>query len=595
MINDIFSDIPTNMSYALYADDCSMWTQGRRILPLIEKMQTAIDRVSRWADQWGFIFSPAKCNAIIFRRYMKGRELENIPSLKIYDQTVTYLDEVKFLGVILDTRLNLNKYVQYVKAKAIKRMALLKCLAGRGCGADRTVLIQIYKAMIRPILEYACQILDGPNNKAVESLECIQNACLRIATGALRTTPIMPLLIETDIYPLRLRRIELTLRYCMKAMSQENHPCGILNTERYALHDVDREYMRRISGFPLFERVKKMCSDLEFEMPADISWKRCRIPPWKMRVCEIMKLNQGKARSEDNVQLKCEFYDLKMRKHDSTFLYTDGSRMETGVGCAVVHGNRSYCYKLPDMCSIFTAEAVAILRALEYVELNCLRNCVICTDSLSVVSAIRNIDSDHSIVIDIMERFHGLLESGYDITLVWIPGHCGIPGNELADVRAKTAVLTGDVCNVQLGYKEYVSIVQRAIRDLFTKLWTEFRPGTALKTIKEVSGKWETSVRTNRREEIVLCRLRVGHTRLTHSYIIDREPRPMCDRCRCPRSVQHILIECPEYANERTSLYDACQRLDTPLSLKSVIGNDFPENIDEVFSFLRNCQLLKLL
>ena len=99
---------------------------------------------------------------MIFRRYMKASEIRNIPELKIYNMPLKYTEEVKFLGVLLDTRLNLSKHVQYVKGKAAKRIAILKCLAGRNCGADRSVLIRIYKSMIRPILEYACLILDGP-------------------------------------------------------------------------------------------------------------------------------------------------------------------------------------------------------------------------------------------------------------------------------------------------------------------------------------------------------------------------------------------------------------------------------------------------
>ena len=132
MINDIFTDLPRNVSHSLYADDCLMWVRGRRILPLIETMQMALDCVSEWTDRWGFVFAPHKCNAIIFRRFMKERELQNIPELKLYDQPVAYTDEVKYLGVMLDSRLNLNKHVQYIKGKATKRISILKCLAGRG-------------------------------------------------------------------------------------------------------------------------------------------------------------------------------------------------------------------------------------------------------------------------------------------------------------------------------------------------------------------------------------------------------------------------------------------------------------------------------
>ena len=372
------------------------------------------------------------------------------------------------------------------------------------------------------------------------------------------------------------------------------HPCHPFLTNRYALHNVDSNYMRRISGFPLLERMKGMCSELRFEMPETICLP-CPIPPWQMNRCEFTRLTQEKRCDIDIVRLKCEFLDFKLCYPAYAFLYTDGSKTVHGVGCSFVHGAHICRYKLPAFCSIFTAEAVAILHALEYIKQQGLRKCVICTDSLSVTTALQNSDSDHPTIVHILETMHHLIASGHIITLAWIPGHCSITGNEAADVQAKMAVETGNVCTVRFGYQEYVPVLKSAVRDLFNKLWVEYRPGTALKAIKSVTGKWETSSRPNRREEIILCRLRLGHTRLTHSYIMDRESRPICDRCQCPCTVQHLLIECLKYANERVPLYVACQRHGVPLSLKTIIGNEYVDNIDEMFAFLQRCQLLKLL
>ena len=59
-------------------------------------------------------------------------------------------------------------------------MPFLKCLAGRHCGADRTTRLRLYTAMIRPLLDYVCQILDGPVTKAIALINSVQNACLLI-------------------------------------------------------------------------------------------------------------------------------------------------------------------------------------------------------------------------------------------------------------------------------------------------------------------------------------------------------------------------------------------------------------------------------
>ena len=85
------------------------------------------------------------------------------------------------------------------------------------------------------------------------------------------------------------------------------------------------------------------------------------------------------------------------------------------------------------------------------------------------------------------------------------------------------AITMGDVFDVPLGPREYFPIVRGAVRNLFGRLWADYRP-SALKMVKEHANQWETTMRSNRREEIVLCRLRLGHTRYTHAYLIDREP-----------------------------------------------------------------------
>ena len=49
---------------------------------------------------------------------------------------------------------------------------------------------------------------------------------------------------------------------------------------------------------------------------------------------------------------------------------------------------------------------------------------------------------------------------------------------------------------------------------------------------------------SGRRSETVLNRLLIGHTVLTHSYILRQEIRPKCFACDRFLSVKHILVEC---------------------------------------------------
>ena len=110
-------------------------------------MQLALtDLSSHWAQHWGFTFTPSKCQAVVFHRYMNQDEMVNLPTLMINDESVPYSNCVKFVGVCLDTKLNMNQHVQYIRTRALKRV-LLKGAAGRQCGTDRTILLWLYKSL----------------------------------------------------------------------------------------------------------------------------------------------------------------------------------------------------------------------------------------------------------------------------------------------------------------------------------------------------------------------------------------------------------------------------------------------------------------
>ena len=72
-------------------------------------------------------------------------------------------------------------------------------------------------------------------------------------------------------------------------------------------------------------------------------------------------------------------------------------------------------------------------------------------------------------------------------------------------------------------------------------------PTNKLFSIKPVLGKNKPNTLC-RRDETVITRLRIGHSRMTHSYLLSREGQPVCDHCTCHFTVKHMLLECPSTA-----------------------------------------------
>ena len=74
----------------------------------------------------------------------------------------------------------------------------------------------------------------------------------------------------------------------------------------------------------------------------------------------------------------------------------------------------------------------------------------------------------------------------------------------------------------------------------------------------------------NRKEDVTLTRLRIGHSRLTHKHYLLNDDMPECIPCDRLLTVKHILVECVDTA-EIGKQYFNCTDLKTLFN--SVAGN----------------------
>ncbi len=105
-----------------------------------------------------------------------------------------------------------------------------------------------------------------------------------------------------------------------------------------------------------------------------------------------------------------------------------------------------------------------------------------------------------------------------------------------------------------------------------------------LRSIKHTTHPWSTCYQINRQEETALCKLRIGHSKLTHAYLLEKSPPPHCTSCSVQITIQHILINCPKYRNLRNNF-------NIPPTLPKALSDD-PETITKLFKFLRTSNLL---
>lgn len=128
----------------------------------------------------------------------------------------------------------------------------------------------------------------------------------------------------------------------------------------------------------------------------------------------------------------------KLKQYRKSFrIYTDASKIQNNVGIAVVSNKDIYCYKLSSEYTSCDAEAVAILRALDYALAENYNDYLILSDSLSTLTCIQNTNTSSDVINSILYLIQAHQLKGNLISILWIPGHNSIDGNEKADKLAK--------------------------------------------------------------------------------------------------------------------------------------------------------------
>ena len=552
-INSITQCLKPGVDCSLYVDDFQICYRSSNMSIIDRRLQLCLNKLQQWATDNGFRFSKTKTVCMHICQE-KGLHLD--PQLFLDQCPIPVVEETKFLGVIFDRRLSFVPHLKYVKKKALKALNILKIVGNTEWGADRKVMLRFYRSLIRSKLDYGCIVYGSARKSYLQMLDPIHNQGLRLCLGAFRTSPVESLYVDAHEPCLGARRAKLSLQYATKIKSLPKHPAhnAVFDNKYMKLFDARPNAIRT---FGL--RIKQFltASNIDFsdilETPSYFI-----LPPWCVKppkiVLDLVHLKKDRTDASIYQQL---FLEIRDKYRDYIPVYTDGSRDGNSVACATVFpSDTELSMRLPDSASIFTAEIWAIITALEEIKNASESKFIIFTDSLSCLQALLYMKLEHPLIGMAIRKCVFLNIANKDIILCWVPSHVGIRGNEKADSAAKSAL---DLPHAQVGvpYTDFKLLISQYIFSTWQDDWNG-AVTNRLHSVKPVLGDWQSSYRRCRRDEVVLCRARIGHTNMTHSYILKKDPPPQCEHCQCILTVRHILVECNHLAQTRNDIFGRC-------------------------------------
>ena len=572
-INNIVKCLDDKTDCSLYVDDFCICYRSKNMRTVERKLQQNLTRIEDWATNNGFKFSKSKTQCVHFCLLRKKHDH---PDLYLYGSQIPVVEEVKFLGVIFDRKLSFLPHIKYLKAKCLKALNLLKILAHTSWGADRVTLLNLYRSLIRSKLDYGSVVYGSTRKSYLQKLDMIHHQGLRLALGAFRTSPVTSLYEEADEPSLALRREKPALQYAIRLAANPNNPAS-KTTYPPQFSDLYKSKPHAIKPFGL--RILPLLEGSKIHTKNIQEHDMATLPSWCVKKPTVLfDLHNGKKSESNPCILKQNFQELQSLFSDYEHVFTDGSKDGDKVGCAYISKDVQQTLRLPDGSSIFTAEAKAVDLALDYITTCRLKKFVIFSDSLSVLKALNHTSSKNHQIQKIIEKIHEISKSK-EIISCWLPSHIGISGNESADRKAKES-LSQIPSDFKIPFNNFKPFINRYVLSKWQTSWN----GAVFNKLHAIEPniiKKSYIPRLSRKEDVVMTRLRMGHTRLTHSYLLQREEQPVCIGCNEPLTVKHILVDCVDFSQTRNMFF----RVN---NLKQVF-QDVP--VDNIMLFLKMIRL----
>lgn len=593
-INEIISQIPADDRFhvSLFMDDLQVGYRHADLSVVQEKMQECLNRISKWATENGCKFSETKTKAMHFCA-LPG-VLPN-PDLKLYNQNLPYVDNIKFLGVHWDPKLTFQKHLSELYKSCQKPLALLRSITSHKWGADQKILKMIYNTQIRSRLDYGSIVFMSASRTNLQKIESIPNDALRTITGAFKTTPIKSLKVLGYEMPLQLRRQQLALQYYFKIRSFLNNPAH----KAVTMCSQRRLFENKQMPPPFSIRIQQLIETNNIPSMGIKSYFSYSIlgittPSWSIDPPNInLGLCMYPKSSTPPAIYNIEFKVLLGKYSGFEKLYTDGSKTEVGVGAAVVCGERTEKATLPNHASIFTAEVHALDMAVRMTK-TCTRDkFVIFSDSFSALCRLEKIDYYYSTIRKIQHEVHNAMLKGTIIEFCWVPGHAEIAGNERADKAAKTAAEKQPEF-IPIHFSDWIPLIRSAILQSWNNEWTNCHD--KMREVIPNVEKRDFRNKLSRRDEVIINRLRTGHTWFSHQHLINEvvaTPPPLCEFCDdALTSVKHTLIECRALQQKRHDIFQY-ELEHNKFDLREILSK--PKLLNKTIQFVKDIGLYDLI
>ncbi|XP_024893734.1 uncharacterized protein LOC112468686 [Temnothorax curvispinosus] len=283
--------------------------------------------------------------------------------------------------------------------------------------------------------------------------------------------------------------------------------------------------------------------------------------PFTSKQDRILKKYQLVKHFKTRIPTRKDWTDLKGVEDPNVDLwFTDGSGINDRFGAGFYGPKENHRESIPmgSHSTVFTAEILAILKCTEYLlnkdtkekKIN------ICSDSRAAIQALTKTTTESALVWDCMLALERLCGPN-KVTLVWVPGHQGIPGNETADMLAKKGANEAPIGQVTgIPFAVGKKIIKGRLKREHLARWEKLKTCRQARTLMKDSrpGRAKELLALSKQKLRMALGLLTGHSALlkAHLFSLGLAEQKACRLCGDEKEDNvHIICQCPAFICKR--------------------------------------------
>jgi hypothetical protein len=150
-INDTHQTPGVNL--ALFADDICLYATDLKVGYVLRKIQRGLNSMATWCESWIIKINEEKTRTIYFTN--RNRPPDSL--LALNGRNTSFVNNVKYLGLIFNKRMIWRLHVQMMEAKAFRTFIRL-CSLFKSERLSLNIKFTLHKALIRSVMNYACPV-----------------------------------------------------------------------------------------------------------------------------------------------------------------------------------------------------------------------------------------------------------------------------------------------------------------------------------------------------------------------------------------------------------------------------------------------------